>query len=161
VTIAARSLSKRYGARAALQDVSFELRPGELAAIIGPNGAGKTTLLSILAGVLAPSEGEVSGSPRDIGLTLSGGTLKFLGQSVPLLGLKESRAIVAGVRASLPRHSPLRLALSQVVSFADLAIGGLGFAAPVLRAIGSPLKVVRTQLAGRTTPVDTTRWQSR
>jgi ABC-2 type transport system ATP-binding protein len=67
VTIAARSLSKRYGARAALQDVSFELRPGELAAIIGPNGAGKTTLLSILAGVLAPSEGEVSGSPRDIG----------------------------------------------------------------------------------------------
>ena len=67
MTIAARSLSKRYGARAALQDVSFELRPGELAAIIGPNGAGKTTLLSILAGVLAPSEGEVSGSPRDIG----------------------------------------------------------------------------------------------
>jgi ABC-2 type transport system ATP-binding protein len=67
VTIAARSLSKRYGARAALQDVSFELGPGELAAIIGPNGAGKTTLLSILAGVLAPSEGEVSGSPRDIG----------------------------------------------------------------------------------------------
>ena len=67
MTIAARSLSKRYGARAALQDISFELRPGELAAIIGPNGAGKTTLLSILAGVLAPSEGEVSGSPRDIG----------------------------------------------------------------------------------------------
>ena len=67
MTIAARSLSKRYGARAALQDISFDLRPGELAAIIGPNGAGKTTLLSILAGVLAPSEGEVSGSPRDIG----------------------------------------------------------------------------------------------
>ena len=91
----------------------------------------------------------------DLQLTLSGGTLKFLGQSVPLLGLKQSRAIVAGVRASLPRHSPLRLALTQVVSFADLAIGGLGFASPVLRAIGSPLTVVRTQLAGRTTPVDT------
>ena len=91
----------------------------------------------------------------DLQLTLSGGTLKFLGQSVPLLGLKQSREIVAGVRASLPRHSPLRLALNQVVSFADLAIGGLGFASPVLRAIGSPLTVVRTQLAGRTTPVDT------
>ncbi len=66
-TISARSLTKRYGARAALRAVSFDLRPGELAAIIGPNGAGKTTLLSILAGVLAPSEGEVIGSVRDVG----------------------------------------------------------------------------------------------
>jgi ABC-2 type transport system ATP-binding protein len=66
-TLAARSLTKRFGDRAALQAVSFELFPGELVAVIGPNGAGKTTLLSILAGVLAPSEGEVSRSPREIG----------------------------------------------------------------------------------------------
>jgi ABC-2 type transport system ATP-binding protein len=66
-TLAARSLTKRFGDRAALQAVSFELFPGELVAVIGPNGAGKTTLLSILAGVLAPSEGEVTRSPREIG----------------------------------------------------------------------------------------------
>ncbi len=54
-----RSLTRRFGARAALKHVSFELWPGELVAVIGPNGAGKTTLLSILAGVLAASEGEV------------------------------------------------------------------------------------------------------
>jgi ABC-2 type transport system ATP-binding protein len=58
-TVAVRNLTKRFGARAALERVSFELYPGEVAAIIGPNGAGKTTLLSILAGVLEPSEGEV------------------------------------------------------------------------------------------------------
>ncbi len=66
-TIEARSLTRRFGARTALSSVSFELHAGELVAIIGPNGAGKTTLLSILAGILEPSEGESTRSPREIG----------------------------------------------------------------------------------------------
>jgi ABC-2 type transport system ATP-binding protein len=66
-TLAARALTKRFGARSALDAISFELQPGELVAIIGPNGAGKTTLLAILAGVLPPSEGEVSASAGEIG----------------------------------------------------------------------------------------------
>jgi ABC-2 type transport system ATP-binding protein len=66
-TLAARSLSKRFGDRMALRRVSFEVRAGERVAIIGPNGAGKTTLLSILAGLLPPSEGEVTRAPREIG----------------------------------------------------------------------------------------------
>jgi ABC-2 type transport system ATP-binding protein len=61
--LAARSLTKRFGRRVALAGANFEVRPGELVAIIGPNGAGKTTLLSILAGVQAPDEGEVSRPP--------------------------------------------------------------------------------------------------
>ncbi|MGB0097447.1 MAG: ABC transporter ATP-binding protein [Solirubrobacteraceae bacterium] len=66
-TLAARSLTKRFGTRTALSGVSFDLQPGELVAIIGPNGAGKTTLLSILAGVLTATEGEVVRSPRQVG----------------------------------------------------------------------------------------------
>jgi ABC-2 type transport system ATP-binding protein len=66
-TLAARSLSKRFGARRALDDISFELNSGELVALIGPNGAGKTTLLSILAGVLKPTAGEVTRQAREIG----------------------------------------------------------------------------------------------
>ena len=60
-------MTKRFGARTALQSVSFELHPGQLVAIIGPNGAGKTTLLSILAGVLTPTEGEIVHGAEEIG----------------------------------------------------------------------------------------------
>jgi ABC-2 type transport system ATP-binding protein len=65
--LAVRGVTKRFGARAALEAVSFELSPGELVGIVGPNGAGKTTLLSILAGVLVPDEGELTISGRDAG----------------------------------------------------------------------------------------------
>jgi ABC-2 type transport system ATP-binding protein len=58
-TLAARSVTKRFGSRLAVAPISFALASGELVGIIGPNGAGKTTLLSILAGVTTPSAGEV------------------------------------------------------------------------------------------------------
>jgi ABC-2 type transport system ATP-binding protein len=65
--LAVRELTKRFGSRTALQNVSFELYSGELVGIIGPNGAGKTTLLSILAGILPPTEGEVTKSANEVG----------------------------------------------------------------------------------------------
>jgi len=67
VALRAEGLSKSYGARNALQDVSFVAAEGELVAIIGPNGAGKTTLLQILAGALAPSGGSVNAPVGRVG----------------------------------------------------------------------------------------------
>jgi hypothetical protein len=90
----------------------------------------------------------------DLQQVLRGGTIQFLGQNFHLLGLRNARTIVQGTIASLPPGSPLRVALSQVSSFASLAIEGLGFASPVLGSIGTPLTVVQTELAGRTTPTD-------
>jgi ABC-2 type transport system ATP-binding protein len=58
--VRADGLSKRYGDREALRNVSLEVAEGERVAVIGPNGAGKTTLLQILAGALKPSAGTVT-----------------------------------------------------------------------------------------------------
>lgn len=66
-TIGAHEVTKRFGERVALRDVSFEAAHGEIVAVIGPNGAGKTTLLSILAGIQRPTSGMVSRPPREVG----------------------------------------------------------------------------------------------
>ena len=91
---------------------------------------------------------------NDLQQVLNGGSVQILGQTVRLLGLRNARTIVQGTLASLPANSPLRPALGQVISFADLAIQGLGFAKPVLGTIGTPLTVNQTQVDGRTTPTD-------
>lgn len=52
-------LTKLFGARRALDEVSFGVRSGEVLGLIGPNGAGKTTLLECLAGIMPANSGEV------------------------------------------------------------------------------------------------------
>jgi ABC-2 type transport system ATP-binding protein len=65
--LAVQGVSKRFGDREALRDVSFEVARGELLAVIGPNGAGKTTLLSILAGIQQPGSGTVAQPDGPVG----------------------------------------------------------------------------------------------
>lgn len=50
-------LTKFYGRRLGVRDVSFEVNPGEVVGFLGPNGSGKTTVLRVLAGLLRPTSG--------------------------------------------------------------------------------------------------------
>ncbi len=56
--IAARGLSRAFGALTAVDALTFEVAPGELFGLVGPDGAGKTTTLRMLAGVLRPTHGD-------------------------------------------------------------------------------------------------------
>src|ERR1043165_6351732 len=52
-------LVKRFGEFFAVNDISFDIRPGEILGLLGPNGAGKTTTLQMLLGVVTPTAGSI------------------------------------------------------------------------------------------------------
>jgi heme exporter protein A len=59
IAVSVSNLSRYYGDRAALEDVSFDIRLGDTLVVFGANGAGKSTLLRILATLLRPHEGTI------------------------------------------------------------------------------------------------------
>lgn len=58
--ISAQAITRRFGDRVAVENVSFEVARGEVFGLLGPNGAGKTTMLRMLGGLILPSEGAVA-----------------------------------------------------------------------------------------------------
>ena len=120
VPLEARGITVVRQGRAVLDDVSVTAQPGQILAVTGPSGAGKSTLLAVLAGVLSPDAGEVTGRPgpndeRTVGIVLQGHGL------LPVLSAAENvelplqirgrnardtvaKAHVALERAALPDH---------------------------------------------------------
>ena len=60
MTISAKSISLELGGKKILNNISMDVRPGEILSIIGPNGAGKTSLLNVLSGNIKSHNGNVS-----------------------------------------------------------------------------------------------------
>src|SRR3984957_11578172 len=64
--ITTKNLSKRYGDKLAVDDLTFSVAPGEVLGFLGANGAGKSTTMRMIAGFMAPSAGQVSVCGHDI-----------------------------------------------------------------------------------------------
>ena len=57
--LSVENLCKSFGGLRAVEDVGFEVAPGEIVGLVGPNGAGKTTTINMVLGVLAPTRGRI------------------------------------------------------------------------------------------------------
>ncbi len=81
-------LCKRYDTLIAVDDVSFEVRPGEVLGFLGPNGAGKTTTMRMLAGFITPTSGRASICGHDVveDALAAKASLGYLPEGAPLYG---------------------------------------------------------------------------
>jgi ABC-2 type transport system ATP-binding protein len=128
VTAAAlRTVTKRFGAVVALDEVSLEIASGEVVALLGPNGAGKTTALSILLGLRRPDSGraELFGDdPRRPSVRTAIGVTPQEDGFPPTLRVSE---IVDLVRAHFPSPAPRSDLLDRfrLVGLAHRQAGGL------------------------------------
>ena len=119
-------LSKRYGALTAVDDLSFEVAPGEVLGFLGPNGAGKTTTMRMLAGFISPTAGKASICGHDIETaTLAAKkSLGYLPEGAPLYGemtvqsflefIADLRNLTGSIRRNRLEYSIGRLQLGSV-----------------------------------------------
>ena len=83
----AEHISKTYGEKKVLEDITIHLEKGELVSLLGVSGSGKTTLFHILSGLIAPDEGKVYLQDQDI--TSSPGSISYMLQKDLLLSHKK------------------------------------------------------------------------
>ena len=108
---------------------------------------------------LADANAALSGRLReiavqDINLLLDGGKFSLFGRSLDILGLRKTEDILQATLRTLPRNAPQRPALESVERFANLAVANLNLAGDVVGTVAQPVKVKRTPLAGKRTPLD-------
>jgi ABC-2 type transport system ATP-binding protein len=97
-------LTKHYGPLAAVEDVSFQVGPGEVLGFLGPNGAGKTTTMRMLAGFVTPSSGSANICGHDVETDAIGAkaALGYLPEGAPNYGemtVRRFLAFIADLRA--------------------------------------------------------------
>ena len=109
-------LTKRFGGITAVDDVSFDLRQGEILGLIGPNGAGKTTIFDLLSGLLSTDGGRIRMAGRDI--TAWGPDRRAawgLGRSFQDARIFPSLTVAENIAIGLERHVEVRDHLSSLL----------------------------------------------
>jgi branched-chain amino acid transport system ATP-binding protein len=100
------SLSKRFGGIVASDDITLDVRAGELHAVIGPNGAGKTTLISQLIGELTPDAGRIRFAGQDItGMPSWRRSLQGLARSFQITSVFLDLTVLENVALAVQAHA--------------------------------------------------------
>lgn len=119
MAIEVRSLSKRYGSKLAIDDVSFEVSAGRVTGFLGPNGAGKSTTMRVIVGLDRPSSGEaLIDGQRYARLRLP---LRQVGALLEAKSAHRSRTAVNHLRAVAATHGIGRARVDEVIDLAGLA----------------------------------------
>jgi len=104
--LATTGIRKRFGGIVATDDVSLDVRPGEIHALIGPNGAGKTTLIHQLCGTLAPDAGRILFEGRDVtGLTTHERVHRGLARSYQITSIFRPFSVLDNVALAVQARS--------------------------------------------------------
>jgi ABC-type transport system involved in cytochrome c biogenesis permease component len=93
-------------------------------------------------------------SVQYLDLIVKGGDFEFLGREFQVLGLEKAEETLREARAELPRGSPERDQIDEVIEFAGVARENLSFSDDVLSTVGSPIKVNARVLDGGSTPLN-------
>jgi ABC-type branched-subunit amino acid transport system ATPase component len=110
-------LTKRFGGITAVDDVTFDLRQGEILGLIGPNGAGKTTIFDLLSGHLSPDGGRIVLEGRDVtGWPPHRRSAMGLGRSFQDARIFPSLTVAENIAIGLERHVEVRDHLSAVLA---------------------------------------------
>ncbi len=110
-----KSLSRHFGGIRAVEEISFNSRPGVILSIIGPNGAGKTTLFNCLTGFLKPTKGSIIFSDKDIS-GLSADKITRLGISRTFQNIRIFREMTVLENVMVAQHSKLRSGLFDSIA---------------------------------------------
>jgi len=147
-TLTASHLTRRFDTRLAVNDVSFELAPGEILALLGPNGAGKTTTLRMLGGLIHPTSGSVLLDHQ----TVTGATASRLRASIGLLtetpGLWERLTVRQNLTVYARVHgleSPA-LAVDRMLELFGISDRARDFAGELSKGLKQRVALARTLL---------------
>jgi ABC-type branched-subunit amino acid transport system ATPase component/ABC-type branched-subunit amino acid transport system permease subunit len=111
-TFTVRNVTKRFGALAAVDDVSLSVVKGELRSIIGPNGAGKTTLFNILTGVLPLDSGRVAFKGQDISGFPPYDIANYgIARSFQVISIFKDLSVYENIRVAVQATTPHRFSL--------------------------------------------------
>jgi branched-chain amino acid transport system ATP-binding protein len=125
-TLVASDLAKSFGGLAAVRDVAFEARAGEVLSIIGPNGAGKTTVFNLLTGFIAPDAGSATLDGQPLNkmspeARCSAGLVRTFQIVQPFRGLSVLDNVVMGAMLRVASIREARLVAADILEQLDMS----------------------------------------